>query len=57
MRGGKPIEMSGMTRNSPERRTPEQIRAASRRLGWILLAIAAVFFVSIVVRQWLFGGG
>ncbi|WP_090547134.1 cytochrome oxidase small assembly protein [Paraburkholderia caballeronis] len=46
-----------MTRNSPDRRrTPEQIRAASRRLGFIMLAIAAVFFVSIVVRQWLFGG-
>jgi len=50
--------MSSMTRNSPERRrTPEQIRAASRRLGFILLAIAAAFFVSIVVKQWLFGGG
>jgi hypothetical protein len=49
--------MSSMTRNSPERRTPEQVRAASRRLGLILLAVAAVFFVAIVVRQWLFGGG
>ena len=35
----------------------EQVRAASRRLGLIMLAIAAVFFVSIVVKQWLFGGG
>ena len=49
--------MPSMTRNSPDRRrTPEQIRAASRRRGFIMLAIAAVFFVSIVVRQWLFGG-
>jgi hypothetical protein len=49
--------MSSMTRNSPERRTPEQVRAASRRLGLILLAVAAAFFVGIVVRQWLFGSG
>jgi len=48
--------MSSMTRNSPQRRTPEEIRRASRRLGFILLAIAAAFFVGIIVRQWLFGG-
>jgi hypothetical protein len=46
-----------MTRNTPERRrTPEQVRKASRRLGFILLAIAAAFFVAIFVKQWLFGG-
>jgi hypothetical protein len=49
--------MSGMTQNSPERRrTPEQIRKTSRRLGFILFAIAAAFFVGIVVKQWLVGG-
>jgi len=40
-----------MTRNSQERRTPEQIRAGNKRLGLILAAIAAVFFVSVVVKQ------
>jgi hypothetical protein len=49
--------MSSMTRNSPEKRTPEQVRAASRRLGFVLLTIAAIFFVAIIVKQWLFGGG
>jgi len=43
-----------MTRNSQERRTPEQIRAGNQRLGLILLAIAAVFFVSVVVKQCFF---
>ncbi|MGF6600559.1 hypothetical protein P3T23_005296 [Paraburkholderia sp. GAS448] len=43
-----------MTRNSQERRTPEQIRAGNKRLGLILLAIAAVFFVSVVVKQCFF---
>ncbi|MBR8107832.1 cytochrome oxidase small assembly protein, partial [Burkholderia multivorans] len=32
-----------MTRNPQQRRTPEQIRAGNKRLGFILLAIAAVF--------------
>jgi hypothetical protein len=40
-----------MTRNSQERRTPEQIRAGNKRLGLILLAIAAVFFVGAVIKQ------
>ncbi|WP_240702191.1 cytochrome oxidase small assembly protein [Trinickia terrae] len=40
-----------MTRNPQERRTPEQIRASSVRLGLILLAIAAVFFVGIFIKQ------
>jgi hypothetical protein len=43
-----------MTRNSQERHTPEQIRAGNKRLGLILLAIAAVFFVSVVVKQCFF---
>jgi hypothetical protein len=43
-----------MTRNSQERRTPEQTRAGNKRLGLILLAIAAVFFVSVVVKQCFF---
>jgi hypothetical protein len=43
-----------MTRNSQERRTPEQIRAGNKRLGLILLTIAAVFFVSVVVKQCFF---
>ncbi|CAM2191379.1 cytochrome oxidase small assembly protein [Paraburkholderia sp. A1RI_3L] len=43
-----------MTRNPEKRRTPEQIRAANLRLGMILLAIVAVFFVGAVIKQWLF---
>ncbi|TDN68382.1 cytochrome oxidase small assembly protein [Paraburkholderia sp. BL10I2N1] len=43
-----------MTRNSQERRTPEQIRAGNKRLGLILLGIAAVFFVSAVIKQCFF---
>ena len=54
---GARIEMSSMTRNPPEGRTPEQVRAASRRLAWILVTIAVAFFGAIVVKQWLFGGG
>jgi hypothetical protein len=46
-----------MTRNPQERRTPEQIRAGNKRLGLILLAIAAVFFLSIVIRQYLLSRG
>lgn len=41
-----------MTRNPQERRTPEQIRAGNKRLGLILLVIAAVFFVGVVIKQW-----
>jgi len=40
-----------MTRNPQERRTPEQIRAGNRRLGLVMLAIAAVFFVSAILKQ------
>jgi hypothetical protein len=39
--------------HSQKRRTPEQIRAGNQRLGLILFAIAAVFFVSIVLKFWL----
>ncbi|PCD58741.1 MULTISPECIES: cytochrome oxidase small assembly protein [Burkholderia] len=41
-----------MNRNPQQRRTPEQIRAGNKRLGFILLVIAAVFFVSVVIKQW-----
>jgi hypothetical protein len=40
-----------MAPNPPERRTPEQIRAGNRRIGLIMLAIAAAFFVAIFVKQ------
>ncbi|WP_220274661.1 cytochrome oxidase small assembly protein [Trinickia dinghuensis] len=40
--------------NHPQkRRTPEQVRAGNLRLGLILFAIAAVFFLGFVLRQWL----
>ncbi|MCC8392090.1 cytochrome oxidase small assembly protein [Paraburkholderia sp. MMS20-SJTR3] len=45
-----------MTRNPHERRTPEQIRAGNRRIGLVMLAIAAMFFASIVVKQCWFSG-
>ncbi|QBQ98448.1 MULTISPECIES: cytochrome oxidase small assembly protein [Paraburkholderia] len=45
-----------MTRNPQKRRTPEQIRAGNLRLGLILLAIVAVFFLGAVVKQVYFGG-
>jgi hypothetical protein len=41
-----------MTRNPPQRRSPEQLRAGNKRLGLILLAIVTVFFVGVVVKQW-----
>ncbi|KWI52443.1 hypothetical protein WT72_01430 [Burkholderia pseudomultivorans] len=43
---------SQMNRNPQQRRTPEQIRAGNKRLGLILLVIAAVFFVGVVIKQW-----
>jgi hypothetical protein len=43
-----------MTLNPQKRRTPEEIRAGNLRLGLIMFAIAAVFFVGIFVKQWLF---
>ncbi|WP_323122600.1 cytochrome oxidase small assembly protein [Burkholderia alba] len=42
-----------MTRNPPEGRTPEQIRAGNKRLGLILLVVVAGFFVAVVVKQWI----
>ncbi|KFX65802.1 cytochrome oxidase small assembly protein [Paraburkholderia fungorum] len=40
-----------MTRNPQERRTPEQIRAGNRRIGFVMLAIAAAFFASVIIKQ------
>jgi hypothetical protein len=65
MQGMTPIAMddeaaanrtASMTRNSQKRRTPEQIRAGNLRLGLILLAVAAVFFLGAVVKQVYFAG-
>jgi len=42
---------TSMTRKPPKRRTPEEIRAGTRRLGLILFAIAAAFFVAAFVKQ------
>jgi hypothetical protein len=39
-----------MTRNL-QQRTPEEIRAGNRRLGLIMLAIAAAFFVGIFIKR------
>ncbi len=47
---------ASMTRNSDKRRTPEQIRAGNRRLGLVLLAIVAAFFLAGVVKQVYFAG-
>ncbi|WP_438395212.1 cytochrome oxidase small assembly protein [Caballeronia sp. DA-9] len=38
-----------MTRNSQKQRTPAEVRAGNKRLGLILLAVAAVFFLAVVV--------
>lgn len=40
-----------MIRNPQQRRSPEQIRAGNKRLGFIMFVIAAVFFVGIFVKQ------
>jgi hypothetical protein len=50
-RGHESSQKLSMTRNSQERRTPEQIRASNRRLGLILLTVAAVFFAGAVIKQ------
>ncbi len=42
---------ASMTRDPQKRRTPEQIRAGNLRLGLVLLAVAAVFFLGAVVKQ------
>ncbi|CAG4891183.1 cytochrome oxidase small assembly protein [Paraburkholderia saeva] len=40
-----------MSRNSQQRRTPEQIRAGNKRLGLILLVVVAAFFAGAVIKQ------
>jgi hypothetical protein len=40
-----------MTRNPLQRRTPEEIRAGNLRLGFIMVVIAAAFFVGIFVKR------
>jgi hypothetical protein len=42
-----------MNRNRSQARTPAQIRAGNRRLGLVLLAVVAVFFIAAVVKQWI----
>ncbi|WP_414445665.1 cytochrome oxidase small assembly protein [Burkholderia sp. 22PA0099] len=42
-----------MTRHSSQARTPAQIRAGNKRLGLILLAVVAVFFIAAVANQWI----
>ncbi|BAN21962.1 cytochrome oxidase small assembly protein [Caballeronia insecticola] len=46
-----------MTLDPQKRRTPEEIRAGNKRLGIVMVLIAAVFFVGIVVRQYLLSRG
>ncbi len=46
-----------MAPNPQKRRTPEDIRAGNKRLGIIMMLIAAVFFLGIVVRQYLLSRG
>ncbi len=46
-----------MAPNPPKRRTCEEIRAGNKRLGIIMMLIAAVFFVGIVVHQYLLSRG
>jgi hypothetical protein len=46
------IKPERMNRNSQKRRTPAQVRAGNKRLGLILLAVAAVFFLAVVVDQY-----
>jgi hypothetical protein len=41
-----------MTRNSLKQRTAAEIRAGNKRIGLILLAVAAVFFVAIFIDQY-----
>jgi hypothetical protein len=41
-----------MTRNSQKQQTPTEVRAGNKRLGLILLAVAAVFFMAVVVDQY-----
>jgi len=41
-----------MTRNSQKQRTPEQIRASNKRLGLILVAVAAAFCLAAIIDQY-----
>jgi hypothetical protein len=43
-----------MTGSPQKRRSPEDIRKGNIRIGLILFAIAAVFFVGIFVKQCFF---
>ncbi|WP_223191118.1 cytochrome oxidase small assembly protein [Paraburkholderia panacisoli] len=43
-----------MARNPQERRTPEQIRAGNRRIGLVMFIVAAIFFASVIIKQWFF---
>jgi hypothetical protein len=43
-----------MTRNPQERRTPEQIRAGNRRIGLVMFIVAAIFFATVIIKQWFF---
>jgi len=49
--GQKSIQTLSMTRNSQQRRTPEQVRAGNKRLGLILLVVVIVFFTGAVIKQ------
>jgi hypothetical protein len=42
-----------MVRNKGKQRTPAEIRADNKRLGLILLAVVAFFFVAVVIDQYL----
>ncbi len=48
---GQGIQKLSMTRNSQQRRTPEQIRAGNKRLGLILLVVVIAFFTAAVIKQ------
>jgi hypothetical protein len=39
-----------------KRRTPEEIRSGNLRLGLILLAVVAAFFLAAIVKQVVFAG-
>ncbi|KMZ12363.1 hypothetical protein BHUM_04768c [Candidatus Burkholderia humilis] len=51
------IEKRSMVPNPQKRRTPEEIRAGNKRRGIVMMLIAAVFFLGIVVRQYLLSRG
>jgi hypothetical protein len=40
-----------MTRHPQERRSPEQIRAGNRRIGFVMFVIAAMFFAAVIIKQ------